>query len=121
MVEKEEFTGSMDSDPVSEFIVHSKATLGTKIKCCFYRPNENRDNPAHSIRLKMDLSGKAEGTERAWAKICETYPVPKALYRHQVDTISLLLSGEHVFVGSPTGSGKTLAQLATVLFTSGKV
>ena len=55
----------------------------------------------------------------SWNTITEQYAVPKTLFKHQVDTIALLLSGENVFCGAPTGSGKTLAQLATVLFTSG--
>ena len=56
----------------------------------------------------------------SWNTIAEQYAVPKLLYKHQLDTIALLLSGENVFCGAPTGSGKTLAQLATVLYTSGK-
>jgi ATP-dependent helicase YprA (DUF1998 family) len=67
----------------------------------------------------MDNSVVREEVQTAWVKLCEEFSVPKSLYRHQVDTIVLLLRGEHVFCGSPTGSGKTLAQLATVLFTSG--
>ena len=57
----------------------------------------------------------------SWNAITEQYAVPKTLFKHQVDTIALLLSGENVFCGAPTGSGKTLAQLATVLFTSGNL
>ena len=56
----------------------------------------------------------------AWRIICEQHAVPKSLYQYQLDTISLLLSGETVFCGVPTGGGKTLAQLAAVLFTSGE-
>jgi hypothetical protein len=60
-----------------------------------------------------------EKIKSAWVALCQQYSVPKQLYKHQVDTILLLLGGDHVFCGSPTGSGKTLPQLATVLFTSG--
>ena len=57
----------------------------------------------------------------SWNTINEQYNVPKTLFKHQVDTIALLLAGENVFCGAPTGSGKTLPQLATVLFTSGNL
>ena len=67
----------------------------------------------------MDLLTEGEVTKVNWSNICEKFPVPKSLYRHQIDTMTLLLRGENVFCGSPTGSGKTLAQLATILFTSG--
>ena len=56
----------------------------------------------------------------AWRDICEKFAVPKSLYKYQLDTMSLLLSGETVFCGVPTGGGKTLAQLAAVLFTPGR-
>ena len=68
----------------------------------------------------MDIIEERDKIRRAWTDISDVYSVPKALYDHQVDTISLLLQGDHVFLGSPTGSGKTLPQLATVLFTKGK-
>ena len=71
------------------------------------------------IIVNMDLSAQAVTTKAAWTEICEDFAVPKILFQHQIDTISLLLGGENVFCGSPTGSGKTLPQLATVLFTSG--
>ena len=67
----------------------------------------------------MDLSVEREVTKVKWQDISQNYSVPKSLFDHQTDTITLLLHGEHVFCGSPTGSGKTLAQLCTVLFTSG--
>ena len=66
----------------------------------------------------MDLSS-VDTIQNTWDKISEEFAVPKVLFMHQKATISLLLGGESVFVGSPTGSGKTLAQLATVLFTNG--
>ena len=68
---------------------------------------------------RMNLTEEREKTKADWTVICENYNVPKNLFPHQIDTITLLLKGEHVFCGSPTGSGKTLAQLCTVLFTSG--
>ena len=68
----------------------------------------------------MDIIEERDKIRRTWTEISDYYSVPETLYDHQVDTISLLLKGDHVFVGSPTGSGKTLAQLATVLFTKGK-
>ena len=49
----------------------------------------------------------------SWNTINEQYNVPKTLFKHQVDTIALLLAGENVFCGAPTGSGKT--------FTSGNL
>ena len=67
----------------------------------------------------MDIIGERVKIRRIWSDISEIYSVPKTLYDHQMDTISLILNGDLVFVGSPTGSGKTLAQLATVLFTEG--
>ena len=66
----------------------------------------------------MDLSS-VDTIQNTWDKISEEFAVPKVLFMHQKATISLLLGGESVFVGSPTGSGKTLAQLATVLFSKG--
>ena len=66
----------------------------------------------------MDLSS-LDTIQNTWDKISEEFAVPKVLFMHQKATISLLLGGESVFVGSPTGSGKTLAQLSTVLFTKG--
>ena len=66
----------------------------------------------------MDLSS-LETIQNTWDEISEEFAVPKVLFMHQKATISLLLGGESVFVGSPTGSGKTLAQLATVLFSKG--
>ena len=54
-----------------------------------------------------------------YKEICENFDVPKSLFDHQADTISLLLSKQNVLCGLPTGSGKTLAQLVTVLFTKG--
>ena len=67
----------------------------------------------------MDIVAENEAVVKSWSKIREEYAVPKSLYRHQADTIALVLRGEQVFSASPTGSGKTLAQLCTVLFTSG--
>ena len=72
-----------------------------------------------SLPLEMILSEEREKTKADWTIICESYNVPKNLYQQQIDTITLLLKGQHIFCGSPTGSGKTLAQLCTVLFTSG--
>ena len=73
-----------------------------------------------TIICLMDLSAVYKDTVKLWESISLVYSsVPKSLYRHQIDTISLLLNGRHVFCSSPTGSGKTLAQLATVLFTQG--
>ena len=69
----------------------------------------------------MDLIDGAVETTRLWGQIALNYSVPKSLYPHQADTITLILKGKHVFCGSPTGSGKTLAQLATVLYTNGKL
>ena len=68
----------------------------------------------------MDFSADAESTVRLWKEIALRYAVPTSLFKHQVDTITLLMKGCHVFCSSPTGSGKTLAQLATILFTSGR-
>ena len=65
------------------------------------------------------LLSKRPCIREKWSEIREHYSVPDILHDHQVDTINLLLSNEHVFCGLPTGSGKTLAQLATVLFTNG--
>ena len=71
-----------------------------------------------SFRMELLVSKRSHIREE-WSEICETYSVPDILHDHQIDTINLLLSNEHVFCGLPTGSGKTLAQLATVLFTKG--
>ena len=70
--------------------------------------------------MLAELVSESEETACNWSKIASNYAVPKSLYRHQLDTITLILKGKHVFCGSPTGSGKTLAQLSTVLFTGGK-
>ena len=70
--------------------------------------------------MLMELSSGAVETARLWDQIASKYAVPKSLYQHQVDTITLILQGKHVFCGSPTGSGITLAQLSTVLFSNGR-
>ena len=67
----------------------------------------------------MDFAAKVEETRRIWSGISSKFGLPKDLFEHQADAITLVLSGQHVFCCSPTGSGKTLAQLATTLLTSG--
>ena len=66
--------------------------------------------------------------------IVPVYDVPKTLFKHQLDAMSLLFNGENVFLGKfflnqmikifhqqnnfigvPTGAGKTLPQLGTIL------
>ena len=54
-----------------------------------------------------------------WSEISDKFNVPTHLFDHQADTISLVLSKEHLMAALPTGSGKTLPQLAAVLFTEG--
>ena len=71
-----------------------------------------------------------------WARVLETYPLPPNLREHQLDAMSLLKQGNHVFLGKlinldtihtamnhilavPTGAGKTLPQLATILTLEG--
>ena len=65
---------------------------------------------------EMNFSSAVEETIAMWSVISKDCSVPTSLFQHQIDTITLLLQGEHVFCSSPTGSGKTLAQLAAVLF-----
>ena len=57
--------------------------------------------------MLAELVSESEETACNWSKIASNYAVPKSLYRHQLDTITLILKGKHVFCGSPTGSGKT--------------
>ena len=67
----------------------------------------------------MDFASQVRETRRIWNDISCKSGLPEELFDHQADTITLILSGKHVFCCSPTGSGKTLAQLGTILLTSG--
>ena len=58
------------------------------------------------------LIANRENVRRKWSEISEKHTnVPKTLFDHQADTVSLLLSKENVLCAQPTGGGKTLAQL----------
>ena len=59
-------------------------------------------------------SSEMEAIQNTWEQICDKFPVPKSLYRHQKDTIALLLRGESVFCGSPTGRAWAIIYLCTV-------
>ena len=54
-----------------------------------------------------------------WSEISDTINVPKTIYDHQADTMTLLLARKNVLCALPTGGGKTLAQLASVFVTGG--
>ena len=77
----------------------------------------------HFILFKGDSSGtykeemdlliaNREIIRSKWSEISDKHiSVPKTLFDHQADTVSLLLSKENVLCAQPTGGGKTLAQL----------
>lgn len=61
-----------------------------------------------------------ENVSYEWAKnVVPVHPVPESLFPHQLDAMSLLMEGSHVFLAVPTGSGKTIPQLATILMMPG--
>ena len=68
------------------------------------------------FRMNLENCTGNDAITASWAGICEEFSVPKTLYRHQVDTMSLLLSGEHVFCGSPTGRAEQNYLLTLTLY-----
>ena len=38
--------------------------------------------------------------EQDWARVLETHPVPPNLHKHQLDAMTLLKQGRHVFLGN---------------------